>query len=50
MVAVAAAQVSAGLWISATHFAVDSTNSRPTRPIFQTIGLVLAEGFETRGR
>ena len=50
MLAVVTPEVNAGMWLSATHFAVDSTNSWPVRPIFQTVRLVMPGGFEAHGR
>lgn len=57
MVAVVTPTVNAEMWLLATHFAFDSTRSRPSvqpnsrRPVKRnkTIGLETPEGVETDG-
>jgi hypothetical protein len=51
MVAVVTPGMNAGMWLPAAHFAGFRKHLRwPSRPIFQTTSLVVAEGFAAHGR
>jgi hypothetical protein len=50
MVAVATSEMDAGMWLPATLFAVCGPRYWVARSIFQTIGLVVPEGFDAHGK
>jgi hypothetical protein len=50
MVTVATSEMNAGMWLPVTLFALGGPGSSATRSTFQTIGLVLPEGFDANGK